>query len=236
MLEAVDRSHKVLIVEDDARITEMIRFTLEPKGYRCCGVENSNDFFAKLESEDWSRPDIVLMDVMLPGKNGFEICQELKSDERFASIPVVMLSARGEEEDLLRGYGVGVEDYLTKPFSPRVLMAKLNKLVAKQTASTLQAPCDFGLISVSALEKKVWVDKKRIDLTKTEFEVLSLFLARPEQVLERQDIVNAIHGNNFHVTSRSVDFLMVGLRKKLGPAKHYIQTVRGVGYRLSSEG
>lgn len=228
-------SRKVVIVEDDPRITEMIRFTLEPKGYECCGVESGEELFEKLLVPEWRKPNVILMDVMLPGKNGFELCEEFKRRSQYFSVPVVMLSARGEEEDLLRGYEVGVEDYITKPFSPRVLMAKLEKLISKQKPSQLDSSLELGLVSVSASEKKVWVNKERVELTKTEFDVLSLFMSRPEEVLQRQEIVNVLHGDNFQVTSRSIDFLMVGLRKKLGPAKTYIQTVRGVGYRFSVE-
>jgi two-component system phosphate regulon response regulator PhoB len=231
---------RILIVEDDPRIKEMLCFTLGSKGFECKGVANAEQFFRVVSEEPWNRSDVILMDVMLPGKSGFDICEEMKARGSIPAIPVVMLSAKSEEEDLLRGYEAGVDDYITKPFSPRVLLAKLEKIIEKKRTTDLlhksyrsDVEREAGLIRLSPAEKKVWIDGTRTELTKTEYTVLEFLMAHPETVLERQSIVNAIHGENFHVTSRSIDFLMVGLRKKLGDARSYVKTVRGIGYRFS---
>lgn len=223
---------KILVVEDEAPIQELLQFNLERKKYR---VKVADSGEAALKVVGSYRPDLILLDIMLPGADGLEVCKQLKADPATARIPIIMLTALSEEADIVTGLELGADDYVTKPFSPRVLLARvkaaLRRRQANETASDNNLICIHG-ISIDATRHKVAVDEKTITLTSTEFKVLQLMASQPGRVFTRYQIVDAVHGDDYPVTDRSVDVQIVGLRKKLEGAGQFIETVRGVGYRF----
>jgi two-component system, OmpR family, alkaline phosphatase synthesis response regulator PhoP len=198
-------------------------------------VESSQgeDGLAKATSTE---TDLILLDLMLPGISGIDICKSLKANPRTAGIPVVMVTAKGEEADIVIGLELGADDYVVKPFSPKVLLARIKAVIRRrQTPSETTA---VALLKCDGLEihegkREVHVDGKRIDLTYTEFQILHFLCARPGWVFTRYQIVDAVKGEDYPVTDRAVDVQIVGLRRKLGAYGKYIQTVRGVGYRFA---
>ncbi|MEJ2199449.1 MAG: response regulator transcription factor, partial [Desulfuromonadaceae bacterium] len=183
-------------------------------------------------------PDLILLDLMLPVLDGFEVCLELKKNLATASIPVIMLTAKGEEEDIVKGLEMGADDYVTKPFSPQVLLARV-KTVLRRAGDAKEknpdSPIEVGGLSIHSGRNEIRVDNTPVALTYTEFQVLLLLSRRPGWVFTRNQIVDAIRGDDYIVTERSVDVQIVGLRKKLGNYGQLIETVRGVGYRFRDE-
>ncbi len=222
---------KILIVEDEEDVQELVRYNLEKNGYL---TESALDGRQALEKAKSKSPDLILLDLMLPEIDGLEVCKLVKKDPKTASIPVVMLTAKGTEADIVAGLEMGADDYITKPFSPRVLMARVKAVLRRKDN---EADTDKMVIRVHNIEidpgrHRVLVDGTQVKLTSTEFGLLKFLAARPGWVFTRYQIVDAVHGSDYPVTDRSVDVQVVGLRKKLGPAGHYIETVRGVGYRF----
>ncbi len=222
---------KILVVEDDTDILELITFNLTKEGYQVRGVTTGED---ALTAIDESVPHIIILDLMLPGVDGLEVCRQIKRDSKTQDISVVMLTAKGEESDIVTGLELGADDYITKPFSPRVLLARIRAVLRRRMAQSLD---DKSTIHIHDLiihpgRHEVLVSDKRIDLTPTEFRLLHLLARRPGWVFTRYQIVNSLHGEDYPVTDRSVDVQCAGLRKKLGKAGKYIETVRGVGYRF----
>jgi two-component system phosphate regulon response regulator PhoB len=188
-----------------------------------------------IESARKMKPDLMVLDLMLPGVDGLEVCKILKFDSNTSQVPIIMLTAKGEEADVVTGLELGADDYITKPFSPKVLVARVRALLRRRAKSETENPEDMiqihGLV-IDPGKHIVTVDGKKINLTYTEFRLLQLLAHRPGWVFTRYQIVDALRGEDYPVTERSVDVQIVGLRKKLGSAGRYIQTVRGVGYRL----
>lgn len=225
---------KILIVEDEEDVQELVRYNLEKNGYR---AESALDGKTALNKARTIKPDLILLDLMLPKIDGLQVCRSLKGDAATADIPVVMLTAKGTEADIVTGLEMGADDYITKPFSPRVLLARLKAVLRRRSQPS---PSEKAVIRVHDLEMdpgrhRVFVDGKELDLTTTEFKLLQFLAARPGWVFTRYQIVDAVHGADYPVTDRSVDVQVVGLRKKLGQAGDYIETVRGVGYRFKEE-
>jgi two-component system phosphate regulon response regulator PhoB len=179
-------------------------------------------------------PDLVVLDLMLPGIDGLEVCKTLKNDPATRQIPVVMLTAKGEEVDVVTGLELGADDYIPKPFSPRVLVARIRAALRRQIQETANENATIQVhdLTIHPGRHQVLVKDKPVDLTATEFRVLHFLARRPGWVFTRYQIVDAVHGYDYPVTDRSVDVQIVGLRKKMGSAGKYIQTVRGVGYRF----
>jgi len=224
-------SEKILIVEDEKDVQELLRYNLTKNGYQ---VEKAATGEAGLEKARRISPDLILLDLMLPGLDGLEICRELKNDTKTGHIPIIMLTAKGEEADVVTGLEMGADDYVTKPFSPRVLMARVKAILRRPRR---ESEMKTDVIRIHDLEidpgrHRVLVDGKPVDLTSTEFNLLYYLAGRPGWVFTRYQIVDAIHGKGYPVTDRSVDVQIVGLRKKLGSAGPYIQTIRGVGYKF----
>ncbi len=222
---------KILIVEDEEDVQELIRYNLEKDGYLTQIAANGREALDKAKS---GVPDLVLLDLMLPEVDGLEVCKLLKADAETRSIPVVMLTAKGTEADIVAGLEMGADDYITKPFSPRVLLARVKAVIRRQD---LPSEDDKSILRIHDIEidpgkHRVMVRGKQIKLTSTEFNLLRFLANRPGWVFTRYQIVDAIHGNDYPVTDRSIDVQVVGLRKKLGTAGKYIETVRGVGYRF----
>jgi len=219
----------ILIVEDDTDIRELVRYNMEREGYKvalCSSAEQAKTWIAK------KVPDLVLLDLMLPGMDGFSFCRELRSGERTAQVPVIMVTARVEDADIVAGLEVGADDYVTKPFSARVLVARVKaalrrREVEPEDASSILVRGPFQIDRVHHVAKVKGVS---VTLTIGEFNALELFMRRPGVVFSRYQIVDAIHGGEHASTDRAVDVLIVGLRKKLGACSDWIETIRGVGY------
>lgn len=225
-----ERRYLILTVDDEPPILDLVEFNLLKNGYRTLTAQDG-ETAVKLARE--KQPDAIILDLMLPGIDGMEVCKRLKSDTQTHQIPIIMLTARGEEEEIVKGLEHGADDYVTKPFSPRVLLARL-KSVLRRTEQKKKSPkiLEYHSIRLDPGRRKVSLAGREIKLTFTEFEILSFLLRHPGWVFSRSDIVDNVHGDNYPVTERSVDVQIVGLRKKLGAAGKYIETVRGVGYRL----
>lgn len=224
----------ILIVEDEADIRELIRYNMEREGYKvaeCASSEAASDYLRR------TLPDLILLDLMLPGTDGFAFCRTVRADERTAKIPVIMVTARDEDADIVAGLEVGADDYMTKPFSARVLSARV-RAVLRRRASEPGDEKDVlvrGPIEIDRTHHAVKIDGNQVVLTLSEFKTLDLFMKRPGVVFSRYQIVDAVHGEDYPVTDRSVDVQIVGLRRKLGPYGELIETVRGVGYRMRME-
>ncbi|MEW5923368.1 MAG: response regulator [Candidatus Zixiibacteriota bacterium] len=224
----------ILIVEDEEDIQELIRYNLAREGFQPVSALSGE---VALNSVNNKKPDLILLDLMLPGIDGLEICRQLKSDQKTAHIPIVMVTAKGEEADIVAGLELGADDYLTKPFSPRVLMARIRAVLRRKSSET---KAKDAVLNVSGLlihpgRREVQVEGVQVDLTYTEFQILHLLVRRRGWVFTRYQIVNEIKGDDYPVTDRSVDVQIVGLRKKLGQYGKLIETVRGVGYRFKEE-
>ncbi|NOX17283.1 MAG: response regulator transcription factor [Chlorobi bacterium] len=228
------KRHKLLIVDDEPDISGLIVFNAEQAGYAVEAVYSGEDALKKARLEP---PDLIVLDLMLPGIDGLDVCRILKGDEKTSDIPILMLTAKGTEEDIIRGLELGADDYVTKPFSPLVLFARI-KSVLRRKQSEIPDKTDnitFEEIVLDPGRRKVKVNGNEIELTYSEFEILHFLLRRPGWVFTRNEIVNNIRGDNYLVTERSVDVQIVGLRKKMGEGAKYIETVRGVGYRLKEK-
>ena len=222
---------KIMIVEDEEDVLELVRYNLEKNGYLTESALNGRKALEKIRSK---MPDLILLDLMLPEVDGLEVCRSIKRDTKTAHIPVIMLTAKGTEADIVAGLEMGADDYITKPFSPRVLMARVKAVLRRRDNGndTDKSPIRVHEIEIDPGRHKVTVDGKPVKLTTTEFSLLRFLASRPGWVFTRYQIVDAVHGSDYPVTDRSVDVQVVGLRKKLGPAGQYIETVRGVGYRF----
>jgi two-component system, OmpR family, alkaline phosphatase synthesis response regulator PhoP len=227
----------VLIVEDEDDIRELISYHLLKEGYQVRGVPSGE---AALQAAEAQPPDLILLDVMLPGTDGTAVCQRLRSNPRTAGVGIIMVTAKGEEADIVRGLNVGADDYLTKPFSPRVLLARVRAALRRSgsNSGTRSPDDDRGKdlaihdIVIHPGRHEVRVAGEPVDLTSTEFRVLHLMASKPGWVFTRQQILDGVHGDNYAITDRAVDVQIVSLRRKLGHAGSYIETVRGVGYRF----
>lgn len=222
---------QVLVIEDEADIQELLRYNLTKEGYRVTLAASGEEGLKLARAE---RPDLILLDLMLPGMDGLEVCRRLQAEGATRSIPIIMLTAKGEEADIVTGLELGAADYVTKPFSPKVLIARLRAVLRRQAEAATE---EEAIIKVHDLvlhpgRHEVLVQGQPVELTITEFRLLQLLAQRPGWVFTRSQIVSRVHGEDYPVTDRSVDVQIVGLRKKLGPAGHYIETVRGVGYRF----
>jgi two-component system alkaline phosphatase synthesis response regulator PhoP len=222
---------KILVVDDEEDILELVRYNLSREGYQVTGSLTGEDALRKVRSD---RFDLIVLDLMLPGMDGLAFTKALKNDSRMRSIPIIMLTAKGEEADIVTGLELGADDYITKPFSPRVMIARVRAALRRQK----EAPQDeMAIVKIHDLEinpgrRSVLAKGDPIDLTYTEFQLLLLLARRPGWVFTRSQIVDLIRGSDYPVTDRSVDVQIVGLRKKLGIYGKYVETVRGVGYRF----
>lgn len=224
-------AEKILIVEDEEDVVELVGYNLERAGYQVIAAATGQEAVAQARSE---LPDLVLLDLMLPGLDGLDVCRILKNDRATAHIPIIMLTARGEEADIVAGLELGADDYITKPFSPRVMIARVRTVLRRSTPeeSADTTPIRLGELLIHPGRHEVLVQGKVVPVTHTEFRVLHLLARHPGWVFTRSQIVDAVHGEDYPVTERSVDVQVAGLRKKLGPCAEYIETVRGVGYRM----
>lgn len=225
--------NRILAVDDEEDIVELVRYNLEREGYETLSAFSGKE---ALEIISKKRPDLIVLDLMLPDLDGLEITRRLKRDEELKDIPIVMLTAKGEEADVVVGLELGADDYIVKPFSPRILVARVKSVLRRRDSGNL-ADIKSESIRIHDIEihmgrHQVYLAGEPIDLTFSEFEILAFLSRRPGWVFTRSQIVDAIRGDNYPVTERSVDVQVVGLRRKLGVQGDYIETVRGVGYRF----
>jgi len=222
---------KILVVDDEQNILELISFTLNKEGYKVVSVDTGDKVFLKAKEE---MPDLILLDLMLPNVDGLDVCKTLKKDSQTQHIPIIMLTAKSEDADVVTGLELGADDYVTKPFSPRVLVARVRAVLRRKTSGSddKSEPFNIHEIVIHPGRHEVLVNGEPVDLTFTEFNILRFLSKRPGWVFTRYQIVDAVKGEDYPVTERSVDVQIVGLRKKLGSYGHYIETVRGVGYRF----
>jgi two-component system, OmpR family, alkaline phosphatase synthesis response regulator PhoP len=222
---------RILVVEDEQDILELVRYHLARENYQVFCASSGEEALRIATSETLN---LIVLDLMLPGIDGLEVARRLKNNARTQNIFIIMLTAKGSEADIVTGLELGADDYITKPFSPRVLLARIKAVIRR---SKDEKPADTDVIRIHDLiihlgRREVLVGETPVTLTYTEFQVLSYLVRRPGWVFTRSQIVDAVRGDDYPVTDRSVDVQIVGLRKKLGSAGRYIETVRGVGYRF----
>lgn len=229
----------VLVVEDESEIQQLVSYNLIRAGFHVTCADSGEEALERLRSEEI---DCVLLDLMLPGMSGMEVCAAMRKVEasNHKSIPIIMLTAKGEEEDVVSGFECGADDYITKPFSPKVLVARIKAVVKRAVSNQGENEESWsGVIHVDGLQ----IDKRRhevslageqVHLTTTEFSILSLLAGKPGWVFTRQQIIDAVRGYDFLITPRAIDVQIFGLRKKMGDYGQLIETVRGIGYRYKS--
>jgi len=228
-------SKNILVVEDDLDIRELISFNLANEGHQ---VFEANDGEVGIDKARNNNPDLILLDLMLPGIQGLDVCRIIKSDQETKETPIIMVTALGQEEDIVKGLETGADDYITKPFSIKVLIARVNAVLKRSIEVGEDKSKDILIngINIKTRSREVRVNENLInDLTFSEFQILYLLAGHPGWVFTRYQIIDKIRGDNYPVTDRSVDFQIVGLRKKLGDAGKLIKTVRGVGYRFTPD-
>ncbi len=227
--------YRILIVEDEEDILELIRYSLEKEGYLVTVAMSGEDAVRLVRVNNF---DLILLDLMLPQMDGLEVCKILKRDSKTENVPIMMLTAKSSETDIVTGLELGADDYLTKPFSPKVLIARMRTVLRRQNTEIVQNDSEvirFGKIQIHPGRHEVTVDGGRIDLTFTEFKILQMLARRPGWVFSRQQIVDSVCGDDNTVTERAVDVHILGLRRKMGDMGKHIETVRGVGYKFAED-
>lgn len=228
------RKPSILVVEDDTDIQQLVSYNLIKAGFNVTCADTGEEALQLLGRE---QVDAMVLDLMLPGKDGNEVCRAVRSQEAIKGLPIIMLTAKSEEDDIVSGLECGADDYVTKPFSPRVLIARLEAAL-RRTPETAEAPDEsVGVISRHGMEihpgrHEVRVDGEEVHLTASEFTILELLAGRPGWVFSRQQIIDQVRGYDYSITPRAVDVQIFGLRKKLGDSGDCIETVRGIGYRI----
>lgn len=225
---------KILVVDDEEDILDLLTFNLVREGYQVACAPSGEEAMREMESEI---PDLILLDLMLPGIDGLEVARRLKADPGTRSVPIVMLTAKSEEADVVIGLELGADDYVTKPFSPRVLVARVKAVLRRKIEVTQEDQLALRIHDLVIHRKgyRVLVNDKPVELTTTEFDILKHLAERPGWVFSRSQIIDAVHGESRSVTDRSVDVQVYGLRRKLGHAGEYVESVRGVGYRIKAQ-
>lgn len=226
----------ILVVEDEKEIRDLVALHLAKEGYQVASAASGEQAWTLLTQ---STPDLVVLDILLPGIDGLALCRQLKADPRTQQAAVILVTAKGDEADIVAGLTVGADYYIPKPFSPRVLVARVKAVLRRaQSRELAEDACDDGQcigihdLKIHVGRHEVLVAGQPVELTATEFRILRFLARRPGWVFTRQQILDGVYGDSEAVTERAVDVQIVGLRKKLGVAGSYIQTVRGVGYRF----
>lgn len=221
----------VLVVDDEKDIVELVGYNLTRNGYHVLTVMTGEDALNRARTD---MPDLLILDLMLPGIDGLDVCRILKNDPKTAHLPVIMLTAKGDEADVVTGLELGADDYITKPFSPRILLARVKAVIRKSTRSVESEDSIIkrGELVIDPGRHEIRYGDQPIEMTYSEFRILFFLARRPGWVFTRNQIIDAVRGDDYPVTERSVDVQVVGLRKKLEPYGNFIETVRGVGYRF----
>lgn len=221
----------ILIVDDEEDILELLSYNLRKNNFNVITAMTGED---GLKLALIQKPHLILLDVMLPGIDGLHLCNILKNNPKTQNIPVIMVTAKNEEADIISGLESGADDYITKPFSPKVLIARVNAALRRKSEinTDKNQPIIFKELEINPGRHEVLINGIIVGFTFTEFQILSLLASRPGWVFSRDSIVDSVKGSDYLVTDRSVDVQVVSIRKKLGEFGHYIETVRGVGYRI----
>lgn len=223
----------VLIVDDEAPIREMIAVALEMAGYDCIEAGSAQQAHAAIVDR---KPDMVLLDWMMPGISGIELARRLRRDEVTADIPIIMLTAKTEEDNKVQGLEAGIDDYITKPFSPRELVARLKAVLRRSTPKGVEEPVSVDSLTLDPVSHRVTADEVPIELGPTEFRLLQFFMTHQDRAYSRGQLLDMVWGGNVYVEERTVDVHIRRLRKALGERHDYlVQTVRGTGYRFSAQ-
>jgi two-component system phosphate regulon response regulator PhoB len=222
---------KIFVVDDEEDILDLVEYYLAKEGFQISRFVSGEDVLQALRQQI---PDLILLDLMLPGVDGLDVCRIIKRDTSLSDVPIIMITAKGEEADIVSGLELGADDYIVKPFSGRVLIARIKAVLRRHDNKVTN---EDDVIKIHNLvihpgRHEVMIDNKPIDLTFSEFRLLQFLARRPGWVFTRYQIVDALRGEDYPVTERAVDVQVVGLRKKLGSIGKYIETVRGVGYRF----
>ena len=225
-------SRSILLIEDEAPIRDMLRIVLEQAGYE---VAEAGDFDEGLDKVIEPFPDLILLDWMLPGGSGVQLAKRLKEQEYARDIPIIMLTARGEEEDKIRGPEAGADDYITKPFSPKELVARIKAVMRRASTTTNEEPISYSGLVLEPISHRVTASGDPVDMGPTEFKLLHFFMSHAERVYSREQLLDNVWGTNVYVEDRTVDVHIRRLRKAISQHGHdaMIQTVRGAGYRFS---
>ncbi len=228
-------SPKILLIEDDPSICDMTKMNLNMNGFSqvCCASSGEEGLAAAAQM----LPDLILLDVMLPGIDGLTVCRNLKNNPLLANIPIIMLTAKGEENDIVLGLEMGADDYITKPYSSKVLAARIAVQLRKKTTAGREEPRSIvlGPLSIDLITHSATLNGAGLLLTADEFKTLVLLASNPGRVFTRNQIIRAVKGDNYSVTARAIDMHIVNLRRKLGEWADHIETIRGVGYRIAGE-
>jgi two-component system phosphate regulon response regulator PhoB len=221
----------IFVVEDEESILELLRYHLTREGFTVSAAADGEDAVKAIPRK---LPDLVLLDLMLPGLDGLDVCRALKKNPKTAGIPIVMVTAKGEESDIVAGLELGADDYIAKPFSMKVLIARVRAILRRkqERAADKNAVIRIHDLVINPARHEVLIKGKPVEMTFSELRILHFLAGRPGWVMTRQQIVDAVRGEEYPVTDRSVDVQIVGIRKKLGARADYIETVRGVGYRF----
>ena len=223
----------VLIVDDEAPIREMIAVALEMADYRVLEADNAQAAHAIIVDD---QPDLLLLDWMMPGTSGIELARRLKREETTAELPIILLTAKGEEDNKIQGLEAGADDYITKPFSPRELVARLKAVLRRATPRGVEDPVEVEGLKLDPVSHRVSVDGKSLDMGPTEYRLLQFFMTHQERAYTRSQLLDQVWGGNVYVEERTVDVHIRRLRKALGERhQHLVQTVRGTGYRFSAK-
>ena len=231
------REH-ILIVEDDENIQQLVGYNLTKAGYHTIYADTGEQALSILSK---TKPDLILLDLMLPELSGVDVCKTVKTEKQTSHIPIIILTAKGEEEDITAGLDLGADDYITKPFSPKVLLSRIKAVLRRQGAqkdsrSAVNQPViKINDLVIDSGRHEVSVQGETISLTVTEFGILEFLARHPGWVYSRQQIIDQVRGYDYLITPRAVDVQVFGLRKKLGDAGKHIETVRGIGYRFREE-
>ena len=219
----------IAVIDDEPDILELVSLHLNRAGFRVEGFLNAESFSKFLSSK---MPDLIILDLMLPDSDGIEICKYLKSNQDFSAIPIIMLTARATETDKVLGLELGADDYVTKPFSPRELVARVKAVLRRKTQDTSKKIKIGDILLIDLNKYEVFVEDKKIDLTPTEFRILKVLASKKGWVFTRNQILDHLWGHDKAVLDRTIDVHIKNLREKLGKAKKYIKSVRGVGYKI----
>ncbi|MEA1910926.1 MAG: response regulator [Spirochaetota bacterium] len=226
----------VLIVDDEESILKLVKYNLVNEGYRVIAVTSGEEALSRAFDV---KPELIVLDLMLPGLNGIEVCKLLARDERTSLIPVLMLTARSEDADIIAGLEAGADDYITKPFSPKILVARIKTIFRRKINNDKHSvetdKISIHKININLKKHEVVSEGELIDLSVTEFTILEFLCKNPGWVFSRNQIISAVKGDDYPVTERSVDVQILGIRKKLKSQGQFLETVRGIGYRMAED-
>lgn len=225
----------ILIVDDEQDIRDMLNHALELAGFHCLEAENTLQAHQQVVDH---RPDLILLDWMLPGGcSGVELCRRLKQDQDLAEIPIILLTAKGNEDDKVQGFDAGADDYLTKPFSTRELISRIKAVLRRSNTQNHDKTIEFQGLSIELASQRVMFNQQIIDIGPTEYRLLAFFMTHPERAYTRSQLLDHVWGGNVYIEDRTIDVHIRRLRKVLEPygVEHFVQTIRGTGYRFSTK-